>query len=74
MDWEWGFGFLGAALSLAFMLVLGLIIVAILVWIVSGGSRRSEPTAGLRVLDELYANGEITRDEYLERKKVLSQS
>lgn len=72
MGWEWGFGFFGAALSMAVMVALGLIFVAVLVWIVSNGSRDSGRGPGLRVLDELYASGKITREEYLERKRVLT--
>lgn len=57
---------------MAVMVALGLILVAVLVWIVSNGSRHEGRGSGLRVLDELYASGKITRQEYLERKRVLT--
>lgn len=70
----WGLGLLGMALSIAFSILLVVLIVVAIVKLVSGGS--GGPGGGnssLRILDELYAKGEITRDEYLERKSVLRQ-
>lgn len=67
---EWLFAFVPLALMIAFWFLI-LLLVAKLV-----GSRRSHMSArspALNVLEERYARGEITRDEFLERKAVLSE-
>lgn len=38
-----------------------------------GGSVTTTARPGLRVLEERYARGEISRDEFLERKAVLTE-
>ena len=72
--WGWGLGLLGAAISIVFTILVLVIFVMIIVKLVSSRpATTGRGTSGLRVLDELYASGEITRDEYLERKSVLKQ-
>lgn len=63
-----GFGFI-------LWLVILAVIIAGVVWIVGsqpvrGGQRRS---TGLDVLEERYARGEITREEYLRKKRDITE-
>ena len=52
-------------------------IVALVVWLVRSlaapGAQHMPPrrSAGLEILEERYARGEINRDEYLEKKRDL---
>ena len=66
--WGMGFGFIPWLVILA-------VIIAGVVWIVGsqpvrGGQRRS---TGLDVLEERYARGEITREEYLRKKRDITE-
>ncbi len=74
--WGYGYGF-GVLHMIVWVIILAAIIVGI-IWLVRslagtgghyGPPRRS---AGLDVLEERYARGEIKRDEYLEKKRDLS--
>jgi putative membrane protein len=65
-----GFAIFGGLLGLAFWI---LVIVAIVALI--RGSRPAGPSGGpaVHLLEERYARGEITREEFLERRTVLQQ-
>jgi putative membrane protein len=61
-----GFGFI-------FWLLLLALIIAGVVWFVrsqplAGAQRLDARSAGLKVLEERYARGEISREEYLQKK------
>ena len=67
--WGMGFGFIFWLLFLA-------AIVAGLVWFVrsqplAGSQRLDARSAGLKVLEERYARGEISREEYLQKKRDI---
>ncbi len=73
--WGYGYGF-----GLAHMIVWVIILIAIIVGIIwlgrslaASGGRQGLPrrSAGLDVLEERYARGEINRDEYLQKKRDL---
>jgi putative membrane protein len=73
-----GFGYGFGLIHLVVWLVILIAIVAGVVWLVrsmapgavpQAGGRRS---AGLDVLEERYARGEINRDEYLQKKHDIS--
>jgi putative membrane protein len=72
MGWMhgWGMGF-----GMILWLVILALIIAGAVWLVRsqpiGGNRRR--STGLDVLDERYARGEITRDEYLRMKRDMTE-
>jgi putative membrane protein len=79
---QWGMmGGYGYGFGLIHMVVWVVILVAIIVgviWLVrslasSGGGQGALPrrSAGLDVLEERYARGEINRDEYLQKKKDI---
>jgi putative membrane protein len=70
----WGGGFLPFGGGIFGLLILALIIVAV-VWLVRAMLRQREPapsaerrSAGLDLLDQRYARGEINRDEYLRKR------
>jgi len=74
---HWGMmGGWGAAHMIIWVVILIAIIVGI-VWLVrslTANDGRSLPrrSAGLDVLEERYARGEINRDEYLQKKRDLT--
>ena len=70
MGWMngWGMG-----LGMILWLVILALIIAGVVWFVRSqpiGQRRS---MGLDILEERYARGEITRDEYLQMKRDITE-
>ena len=71
----WGYGW-GVAHMIVWVVILIAIIIGI-VWLVRSLSAKddrvlSHRRAGLDVLEERYARGEINRDEYLEKKRDLN--
>ena len=66
----WIWGLIGGVLMLAFWVV----VVVVIVGLVRGRGVRASgsATGALRVLEERYARGEIDRDEFIERRRVLS--
>lgn len=76
MGWSWLFGLL---------LVVGTVLLVVLAMrVFSGGSNRgggsspTEPTAGAsrarQILDERYARGELTAEQYREQVQVLGEN
>lgn len=75
MSWElvrpdFGLFWIFAAIKVAFLIGLVVVIVALLR---SKGRSAATPssTHALTVLEERYARGEISRDEFVERRSVL---
>jgi putative membrane protein len=73
-----GYGYGYGIIHMVIWIVILVAIVALIIWLVRSFStpgghylppRRS---AGLDVLEERYARGEINRDEYLQKKKDIS--
>jgi putative membrane protein len=65
----WGFMFAGMLIPLLFVI---LVIVGAYLWLTS----RKEPAESgkaIAILDERYAKGEITKEQYLEMKEHLSK-
>ena len=46
-------------------------VVVIVVRLLRSGPTTTRPSSALRVLEERYARGEIDRDEFFERRRVL---
>lgn len=65
----WGFMFAGMLIPLVFVVLL--IVGAYYLLTPRGETAGSE--AALRILDERYARGEITKDQYLEMKQHLTK-
>jgi putative membrane protein len=73
--WGYGYGY-GLAHMVIWFVILAAIIIGI-VWLVRSLSANDARVlqrrpAGLDVLEERYARGEIKRDEYLEKKRDLN--
>lgn len=68
MDWGWSGGFM--------MILWVAITIAIIYWIVSAAKRNgnqpfSQPESALDILKKRYARGEISKEEFEQRKKDL---
>ena len=72
MMYGYDFGLQDWLLMLAMMFVMTLITVAAVVAIVRG-VRTGRRSSALDALDERYARGEISSEEYQERKRQLAQ-
>lgn len=69
----WGAGWgIFAGLAWAAFWVLVILIVVALVRSRSSSGPAAGSTQALRLLEERYARGEITREEFLERREVLA--
>jgi putative membrane protein len=67
-----GWGIVGGLVSLAFV-VLVVVLVASLIRNRSGAGPTAASSA-IRILEERYARGDISRDEFLERRSALTGS
>jgi putative membrane protein len=67
-----GWGIVGGLVSLAFV-VLVVVLVASLIRNRSGAGPTAASSA-IRILEERYARGDISREEFLERRAALTQS
>ena len=68
----WGWGWIAGLASLLFWV--GLIVVAVLLLrreVPNIGTHRWRAPPAVRLLEERYARGEITREEFLDRRAVL---
>lgn len=73
----WGDGWWGFGMGLVWLVFLGVIVVGIVLAVrgSSGGAiDRGLEKSALDILDERFARGEIDRDEYEERRRVLRDS
>jgi putative membrane protein len=63
-----------------FLIVLLIIAVVAVMWLVRGSAYRGHPnwprvdraSSGLDVLDERYARGELSREEYLQKRRDIA--
>lgn len=53
--------------------VLVTVVVALVAWMIINGTRSTSRHAAQDILDERYARGELSRDEYRERKEDLKR-
>lgn len=68
----WGFGTLHMLLSfVVFVLFVGLVVSLFTHGVPGRHGRAGATSAGLAILEERYARGEIGRDEYLQKKRDL---
>lgn len=66
--------FLWTALSIFFGVVLWVAIVALIVALIRNRGRLPTRSSALEILEERYARGEMSRDEFIERRTVLRES
>lgn len=73
-DGPWHSWFLGPLFMIAFMLLAALIVALLVRW-VGGGNRRSLPDshrkAPIDILRERFAQGEIDKEDFEERRRIL---
>jgi putative membrane protein len=67
-SWGWG------GMAVFWLLVVALVVAAVWVFASRGGEGLSQRQSPLDVLETRFARGEITADEYRERREVLLQS
>jgi putative membrane protein len=75
-NWGWGHMIFGSVMMILFW---GLIVVGVVIlvrWLMSGSSHQSGSSPprkpALDILEERFAKGEIDREEFEERKRLLS--
>ncbi len=71
----WGGMILGPLMMIAFVAVVVAVVVLLMRWLGGGhamGSRAAERTA-IDILEERFARGEIDKDEFEERRRVLTE-
>lgn len=56
----------------AWIIVLGVIVLGILLYANKNGSKILKRESAEEILDRRYANGEITKEEYEESKRVIN--
>lgn len=71
--WGWGWPF-GWLIWFAFIILVVLFIVRLTRGPVSHPPREAGHDSAMTILKERYARGEISREEYMERKKTLEES
>jgi len=74
--WGWGYGIGGFIWSSVWMAIeIGLIVAAIyfIISLFRGTKNRNKEKDAIEILKERYARGEISEEEYLERKKRLEE-
>jgi putative membrane protein len=70
----WGLGGGGMGFGFVFWLAILAAIIAVIVWFARSGpsDRNQRRSSGLEVLEQRYARGEISREEYLEKKRDIA--
>jgi putative membrane protein len=74
MEWGYGMGWFGMIFMALFWIAVIVGIVLLILWIIRSGGRpgaKGEDSA-LGILRERYAKGEISKEEFEEKKKDLS--
>ena len=70
MGWGPGWWILGSFLWLGFWIAVVVVIVSLVRGRHHHHHEAGQPTSALRLLEERYARGEVTREEFLERRAV----
>ncbi|CAH0117944.1 MULTISPECIES: SHOCT domain-containing protein [unclassified Paenibacillus] len=66
----YGFGFGTFGMIINFLLIVG-VIYLVIKWVRGEGNTRHNENTPERILDERFARGEISEDEYLRMKNML---
>jgi putative membrane protein len=67
-----GWGIVAGLLTVAFWILVFVVIASVLRGMSGGRGGGTAASPALRTLEERYARGEITREEFLERRAVLT--
>ncbi len=72
--WEWGWGHMlfGSVMMIMFWGGLILVIVLAVRWFGSSSAKSSPRRTSLEILEERFARGEIDKEDFEERKRLLS--
>ena len=77
MGWGWGHAIFGPLTMLAFLGGLIVLIVFLVRWLGGGTFPRQEPPpqrrTALEILQERFAKGEIDKQEYEEKRRLLKE-
>lgn len=71
MGWGYGMGWIGAILMFLFWIA----VIAVLVFLISRftGERKNRGDEALDILRKRFASGEISKEEFEEKKKILGK-
>ncbi len=70
-DWTYGGGFLmGLGMILVWLIPLGLII-SLVIYLNNQSRTTRQPETAIELLEKAYARGEISRDEFLQKREDL---
>lgn len=71
VDWAYGGGFImGLGMLLIWLIPLGLVF-ALVMYLNNQNKAPKPPETAIELLEKTYARGEITRDEFLQKKEDL---
>lgn len=70
--WGWGGMIIGPIMMIIFIALIVGAVVLVIRWTGLGGSASGGSNKARHILDERFARGEIDKDDYEERKRVLS--
>lgn len=73
MMWESGWMFLGPLMMIAFIAIIVVVVVLLVRWLGDRrpGTRASSESTAVDILKERFARGEIDKEEYEERRRIL---
>lgn len=71
-DWGWGHMIFGSLMMILFWGGLIVLVVLAIRWLGAGSSKRSARRTAVEILEERFARGEIDKEEFEERKHLLS--
>lgn len=70
-DWGWGGGLImGLGMLLVWLIPIGLI-AALVVYLINQNKSTQAPERALDILERAYARGEISREEFLQKRNDL---
>jgi len=70
--WGWGHMMFGGLMMIVFWGSLIVLVVLLVRWLSGGGGALQSRSSALQILQERFARGEIDKEEYEERRKILN--
>lgn len=76
--WGWGWMFAGPLMMIVFLALAVAVVVLVVRWLAGGSAEHASPRPSARrepidILRERFAKGEIDKEEYEERRRVLEE-